>query len=790
MIASSDDPSDSSPVTFNKNTGEVPLDDNADNEEEQRIMKLLKEQYQSDNAGNEALQRELQDFKGLSNSRRLKKLDELVKRSQLFSSIIADTLLESSLGVSEPKDEHLDTQKVDSHPLPAQKKRKTSVGKMRQLKITDMFGSSLPNKQIVKKKESVLAAATAETNSSHPIGQPKMVTGCRMKDYQITGMEWLITLYQNGLNGILADEMGLGKTLQSIAMLCFLYEQKITGPFLICCPLSTVSNWIQEFHRFAPDFKVVAYVGAKDKRAKLRRNFRSVSVVVTSYEISIRDFKYLANREWKYLIVDEGHRLKNANCLLIRQLKRLRTSNRLLLTGTPLQNNLDELWSLLNFILPEIFHDIEMFQQWFDFTAFENLKDETGGETSENFNQIISLEIQKTLVKNLHTILKPFLLRRLKKDVIRGLPPKREYIIYSKLSAKQERFYKAVLSRNLSGILYKESFRDYLDVNGLRSGVSSVHLDEYVDSQLHEDFPKREKALEESWNFVRKQVAAKKLQNVMMQLRLVCDSPYLFFFPWNDETKLSEELVANSCKLQILSQLVPRLIKHGHKLLIFSQFSNMLDIIQEYLTEFLHIDSSRIDGSTRQEDRESQIDSFNGSKSMIDVFLLSTRAGGLGINLAAADTVIIFDSDWNPQVDLQAMDRVHRIGQTRPVVVYRLVCAHTIEEFLLAKADSKRRLERLVIQLGDFHTLLQNPSSSALTIKKTSTSSNDELLIGLKKFLSSRKVKTKDIKDNKLTEKELEQILDRSLEAYRKKVTGVDNTNSHVSLFETVSTMS
>ncbi|VEU23522.1 DEKNAAC104632 [Brettanomyces naardenensis] len=772
-------------------------DENSDSKEEDRILKLLKEQYQSDNNTNGTLQEELKEFKGLSSNTKLKRLDELVKRSQLFSSIIADTLLESSLGADPTKEQQNKVQEgpslqaqvepeVKSRPRKKPRTAAKKKGAMVQSKITDIFGK----KNIEEKKRDVLAVASKKDKGTPNIGQPKMITGCRMKDYQVTGMEWLITLYQNGLNGILADEMGLGKTLQSISMLAFLYEQGITGPFLVCCPLSTVSNWISEFQRFAPGFKVMGYVGTKDKRAKMRRNFRSVNVVVTSYEISIRDFKYLSNREWKYLIVDEGHRLKNAHCLLIRQLKRIRTSNRLLLTGTPLQNNLDELWSLLNFILPEIFHDVDMFQQWFDFTAFENLKDESGDGNSEKFNEIISLEIQKTLVQNLHTILRPFLLRRLKKDVIKGLPPKREYIIYSKLSDRQQALYEAILSRNLKNLLYAESFKDYLRFNKIRvTRYSNQELDNYVESQINDDFPESKADLDEHWKSVRKQVSRKKLQNVMMQLRLVCDSPYLFFFPWNDKAKLTDDLVSNSCKLQVLDQLIPRLIEKKHKMLIFSQFTGMLDILEEYLSELRGIECYRLDGSTNQEDRETQIASFNSPGSESSVFLLSTRAGGLGINMTAADTVIMFDSDWNPQVDLQAMDRVHRIGQTKPVVVYRLVCAHTIEEFLLAKADSKRRLERLVIQLGDFHTLLQG-ATTGLTPKKVNSSAkvNDELLENLRKFWGSKEIKTKELEDNRLTDEELEDILDRSEKAYGSAVPD-DDRKSHISLFETVSAM-
>ncbi|KAH3670530.1 hypothetical protein OGAPHI_001045 [Ogataea philodendri] len=676
--------------------------------EEDRILSLLRTEQARTATPEQA------EFNNLSKTRKLAKLTDLVKRSQVFSSIIADTLLESAQGTEAQE---------------RQKRRKTATGD----------------------------AVDAKSQ------QPKLLTGCAMKEYQIAGMEWLITLYQNGLNGILADEMGLGKTLQSIALIAFLIEQGINGPFLVCCPLSTVSNWVAEFTRFAPDINVLAYVGSKTERPALRRKFSKCSVVITSYEISIRDFRYLSTRLWKFLIVDEGHRLKNSECLLIRQLKRLNTSNRLLLTGTPLQNNLNELWSLLNFILPEIFHDVDVFQQWFDFSALEEMK----GEDSE-FNELITAEIHKTLITNLHTILQPFLLRRLKKDVVQGLPPKREYIVYGKLTPQQELLYRATLAQNLKPTLLRESLKEYLEVNRL-GRYTSDQIEQTIDAP--ETAPAK---LAEHYEFVRKQVGTKKLMNVMMQLRLVCDSPHLFFYPWNGYA--DARLVEQSAKLQLLDQLLRPLHAKGHRVLVFTQFTSMLDLLEEYVANTLHYKTCRIDGATSQTDRQAEIDRFSAEEA--DVFLLSTRAGGLGINLTAADSVVLFDSDWNPQVDLQAMDRVHRIGQKNPVVVYRLVLANTVEEIMLAKADSKRRLEKLVIQLGHFESLLHYGSSRAKP--------QDVLLDNLDEFLVTKEFRKHEIADNTLAPEELHELLDRSQAAYEKS--DAETTHGHVMLFETSST--
>jgi ATP-dependent DNA helicase len=273
--------------------------------------------------------------------------------------------------------------------------------------------------------------------------QPKLVTGGVMRSYQLEGLQWLRSLYENGLNGILADEMGLGKTLQTISFIAFLREMGTNGPFLVAAPLSTLSNWVDEFHRFTPDIPVMLYHGSKDDRERLRseHNFRnpgsaSFPVICTSYDICMNDAKYLRNIDWKFIIIDEGHRLKNMNCKLIQELKTYPSANRLLITGTPLQNDLLELWSLLNFLMPEIFNNVAEFQSWFDFSA---LKDRDGHK------EILSGERKSNLVTSLHAILKPFLLRRVKTDVETDLPPKREYILYAQLSAEQREIYKTIL---------------------------------------------------------------------------------------------------------------------------------------------------------------------------------------------------------------------------------------------------------------------------------------------------------------------------------------------------------
>lgn len=734
-------------------------------------------------------------FEQQDTTKKLEQLEKLVKQSQVYSSIIAENLLESTRNKS-----------IETDQEPAIKKRKLRTNSQRK----------------------------AEEGPAVEFEQPKLISGATMKGYQLEGLEWLASLYQNGLNGILADEMGLGKTLQSISLLAFLCENGIKGPFLVAAPLSTVGNWVNEFEKFAPEIPALRYAGLKEDRRAIRakhfdskkHGLREAFVVVTSYEIVLKDLKHLNRINWNYLIVDEGHRLKNINCKLITSLKKLNTSNRLLLTGTPLQNNLNELWSLLNFILPDIFHDLDLFQKWFDFSSLSSLSNDSDDATKK----MIDAKIQETLVNNLHQIMKPFILRRLKRNVIKNLPPKREYIVYSKLTEQQSKLYTKALERSLKSAVYTFAFHEHLAANDLKYPLKEVERflskclepqqtsvltgNKKYSYQSSSDSPtssgfdgegdfKFGKKLREIWSYISPWIEKKAMQNLMMQLRLVCGSPYLFYFPWESEEFIHlSRLIESSAKLQILDQLLPRLIKkkYGkHKVLIFSQFTKMLDLIQDYC-ELKGVEVSRLDGGVSQDDREVEIDKFNnanGDSGNVCVFLLSTRAGGLGLNLTAADSVIIFDSDWNPQVDLQAMDRVHRIGQEKPVIIYRFITLNTIEQVLLAKADSKRKLEKMVIQLGKFESLKTLMKQDSLTnsalgfgTNRTKKESESILAAELRSLYEDDQFKftSHEFKDNTLTEKELQELTDRSLEAYSRD-TDYYEQFEHVQIFETTASM-
>eukprot|EP01147_Barroeca_monosierra_P000333 gene333-3700_t len=516
--------------------------------------------------------------------------------------------------------------------------------------------------------------------------QPKLVSGGILREYQLAGVDWLRALYENGLNGILADEMGLGKTVQTISLFAHLYNNKVSGPYLVVAPLSTLTNWMREFQKWTPDIPIILYHGSPQERQKKRtmlmRQDERLSVfptVITSYEIIIRDRRYLEKYPWKYIVVDEGHRLKNLNCRLIRELKRYQSANRLLLTGTPLQNNLAELWSLLNFLLPDIFDDLDAFQRWFD---FDDVYSESGDD------RLLEKEQEDHIVSKLHQILKPFLLRRLKTDVEINIPSKKEFVLYASLSPLQKDYYTALIDKSdIRVLLSKEDSGQDLPEQSVedRSNRRASSRRAKRAKQSSSTAPRKQNLLAD---------VHVSMQNIVMQLRKCCNHPYLLKYPLTEkgEYKIDENLIEVSGKLKLLDRMLYRLRQNGHKVLIFSQMTRMLDILQDYCW-LRSYPFCRLDGSVSFNERNEEIRRFHEDDSFL--FLLSTRSGGLGLNLVAADTCIIFDSDWNPQVDLQAQDRCHRIGQTKAVCVYRLIISNSMDQRILERAEQKRKLERL-----------------------------------------------------------------------------------------------
>ncbi|EDU41704.1 ISWI chromatin-remodeling complex ATPase ISW2 [Pyrenophora tritici-repentis Pt-1C-BFP] len=481
---------------------------------------------------------------------------------------------------------------------------------------------------------------------------PGFIKGGTMRDYQVAGLNWLISLHENGISGILADEMGLGKTLQTISFIGYLrYIAGITGPHLVAVPKSTLDNWKREFAKWCPEVNVLVLQGNKDDRADLIKERLvpdSFDVCITSYEMILREKSHLKKFAWEYIIIDEAHRIKNESSSLAQMVRAFNSRSRLLITGTPLQNNLHELWALLNFLLPDVFGDSAAFDDWF---------------SQQNADS-------DAIVKQLHKVLRPFLLRRVKADVEKSLLPKKEINLYVGMSDMQVQWYKKILEK---------------DIDAVNGGAGNKE-------------------------------SKTRLLNIVMQLRKCCNHPYLFegAEPGPPYTT-DEHLVTNAAKMVMLDKLLKRMKAQGSRVLIFSQMSRVLDIMEDY-SVMRGYQYCRIDGSTAHEDRIQAIDDYNKEGSEKFLFLLTTRAGGLGINLTSADIVVLFDSDWNPQADLQAMDRAHRIGQTKQVYVFRFVTEMAIEEKVLERAAQKLRLDQLVIQQGR----TQQPAKNA--------ASKDELL--------------------------------------------------------------
>ncbi|XP_049607663.1 chromodomain-helicase-DNA-binding protein 4a isoform X2 [Syngnathus scovelli] len=481
-------------------------------------------------------------------------------------------------------------------------------------------------------------------------------TGGTLHPYQLEGLNWLRFSWAQGTDTILADEMGLGKTVQTAVFLYSLYKEGHSkGPFLVSAPLSTIINWEREFEMWAPDMYVVTYVGDKDSRAVIRENEFSFEdnairggkkasrmkkdssikfhVLLTSYELITIDMAILGSIDWACLVVDEAHRLKNNQSKFFRVLNNYPLQHKLLLTGTPLQNNLEELFHLLNFLTPERFSNLEGFLEEFADIAKEDQ------------------------IKKLHDMLGPHMLRRLKADVFKHMPSKTELILRVELSPQQKKYYKFILTRNFEAL-------------NTKGGGNQVSL-----------------------------------LNVVMDLKKCCNHPFLFPGAAMEAPKLpngmydGSSLIKAAGKLMLLQKMMRKLKDGGHRVLIFSQMTKMLDLLEDFL-ENEGYKYERIDGSITGGMRQEAIDRFNAPGAQQFAFLLSTRAGGLGINLATADTVIIYDSDWNPHNDIQAFSRAHRIGQNKKVMIYRFVTKASVEERITQVAKKKMMLTHLVVRPG------------------------------------------------------------------------------------------
>ncbi len=487
--------------------------------------------------------------------------------------------------------------------------------------------------------------ANPATRSPHkPIReQPPYLKNGELRDFQVTGLNFLAYNWCKGNNVILADEMGLGKTVQTVSFMNWLrHDRQQQGPFLVVVPLSTIPAWTDTFDHWTPDLNFVVYTGNEAARKTIRdyelwdtddsSKRWKFNVLLTTYEYINLDIKELMQIKWQFMAVDEAHRLKNRESQLYAKLRDLKAPSRLLITGTPMQNTLGELTALMDFLMPgAVKIDEEI-----------NLQSQEAGQ----------------MIAELTKAIKPFILRRTKAKVENDLPPKSEKIIRVELADVQRTHYKNIITRNYAA---------------LNQGAKG---------------PKQ------------------SLLNIVMELRKASNHPFMFenvkerILNGSDRREdLLKGLITSSGKMMLLDRLLTKLKKDGHRVLIFSQMVKMLDILSEYL-QLRGYQFQRLDGTIAAGPRRIAIDHFNAPESNDFCFLLSTRAGGLGINLMTADTVILFDADWNPHADLQAMARAHRIGQKKPVSVYRFVAKDSIEEDVLLRARNKLLLEFITIQRG------------------------------------------------------------------------------------------
>ncbi|CAL8255432.1 unnamed protein product [Merluccius merluccius] len=493
--------------------------------------------------------------------------------------------------------------------------------------------------------------------------------GIQLRSYQLDGVRWLTQCLQNQEGCILGDEMGLGKTCQTISLLVYMKGfLGVKGPFLVLSPLSVLENWRTELESIAPSLTVLCYKGDKERRAKLKKDTEHTpfNILLTTYEICLKDISFLKSWKWKVLVVDEAHRLKNQDSLLHKSLSEFSVGFRVLLTGTPIQNNLQEVYSLMSFIQPSLF-------------PLDQAKDFV--------QSYADLQKRPALAAELQSVLEPFLLRRVKAEVAADLPRKTELVVYHGMSALQKKYYKAILTKDLDA-------------------------------------------------FVNEQGTKTRLMNILMHLRKCVDHPYLFDGVEPEPFIMGEHLIEASGKLCLLDSLLAFLQKGGHRVLLFSQMTRMLDILQDYM-EYRGYSYERLDGSVRGEERNLAIKNFSSQD--VFVFLLSTKAGGVGMNLTAADTVVFMDSDFNPQNDLQAAARCHRIGQTRPVKVIRLLGRDSVEEIVYSRASSKLDLTNTLIEEGRF-SLLDQVQTAAAGLKLS-----EILKFGVDKLLASEDSSIQDV---------------------------------------------
>jgi SWI/SNF-related matrix-associated actin-dependent regulator of chromatin subfamily A member 5 len=569
--------------------------------------------------------------------------------------------------------------------------------------IDDTFTApSVSNMNVAANEKSAIDTVEEDTNTGGStaydtmegvpiIEKPEMLTAT-LHEHQYAGISWMVHMFKNGMPMILGDQMGLGKTIQTIGFMAYLHEKmKKKGPHLVVVPLSVLSNWLSEIEKFCPSFRTVRFHGPKSERERIKleemKDLKEFDIVVTTYEILVSEINFFRRKYvWTTVVIDEGHRLKNEKSQFSEKMRCVPCVCKVILTGTPLQNNLRELWSMLYYLAPEIFVSSEKFEDGFD---------------------LLRGKIDSNILRQARRMLSVFMLRRLKENVSIKLPSRKEVTLLVNLTPQQVDLYKQLLcgldastidtvmreastfdaaQQSQSGMSRSASTSNTVALSGTKNGSTDALTTLVKSSSMTNVNPNTTNDSE--W---------RKLMNILLQLRKICNHTYLLPNIAPDPYDVTEELVHGSGKLLMLDRMLPALRADGHRVLLFSQFTSMLDILEDYC-ELRDYPFVRLDGDTNRVKRRLDCRRYNAPNSPLFIFLISTRAGGLGLNLASADTVILYDSDWNPQVDLQAMERAHRIGQTKPVRVFRLVCRGSVEERMVSRAEKKLFLNAMVAE--------------------------------------------------------------------------------------------
>ncbi|HYG74516.1 MAG TPA: DEAD/DEAH box helicase [Planctomycetota bacterium] len=572
-------------------------------------------------------------------------LREMVKRGQKWF-LKGDTWIKVDADALKKFDENVESTGVQKHRGRARKFYYRFKPAARE-RVTEIF-SLTGTVQHAEKYRRFLDQLRG-FNSIEKLPCPKSLT-MTLRSYQQQGFEWLAFLAYYGLNGILADDMGLGKTAQTIAAITRMKEEQGSAPCLIVTPTSLVDNWRNECAKFSPTLKVMIYRGSPQRRDTLRQQIHDHDVVIGTYGTMRNDASVLRELHWRYVIIDEAHFIKNSAAATTKAIKTIPARHRLALTGTPIQNRLTELWSLFDFLMPDFLGRQMRFRDTYEdpIARMQSGRAETK-EEQENGEEA---------AEKLRERIKPFVLRRLKTDVASELPPKIENDIFCSLSPEQVALYK--------------SFADSAEAKEAVSEMVAKGIDG----------------------------ACTAILAALTSLRKICNHPDLMCLPKNAGRQYITDPLPGyeqrSGKLEALGELLQQCREGGHRALIFCQQTTMMDILAHYLNQ-MGMKHLRIDGEVPGTERQGLVNTFNADTSY-DAFLISTRAGGAGLNLTGADTVIFYDHDWNPANDQQAQDRAYRIGQKKTVNVYRLICKGTLEEKILRRQNMKKMLASSIVQ--------------------------------------------------------------------------------------------